>query len=39
MTQAKQTLVAANRLPLRRMEAKVKAAIDRVWGKSGEITV
>ena len=24
----------ANRLPVRRMEAKVKAAIDRVWGEA-----
>jgi type I restriction enzyme M protein len=27
-------LVAANRELIRRIEAKVKAAIDRVWGKS-----
>jgi hypothetical protein len=27
-------LVAGNRELIRRMEAKVKAAIDRVWGKS-----
>ena len=32
---AEQALVAANRELIRRMEAKVKAAIDRVWG-SGE---
>ena len=30
--EAEQTLVAANRELIRRMEAKVKAAIDRVWG-------
>ena len=30
--EAEQALVNANRLPVRRMEAKVKAAIDRVWG-------
>lgn len=34
--EAEQAVVAANRLPLRRMKAKVKAAIDRVWGKSVE---
>jgi type I restriction enzyme M protein len=32
--EAEQALVAANRELIRRMEAKVKAAIDRVWGKS-----
>ncbi len=32
--QADQALVAANRELIRRMEAKVKAAIDRVWGVS-----
>jgi hypothetical protein len=31
--EAEQVLVAANRELIRRMEAKVKAAIDRVWGK------
>nr|MCU0764230.1 hypothetical protein [Hydrogenophaga sp.] len=30
-----QTLVNANRELIRRMEAKIKAAVDRVWG-SGE---
>ena len=30
--EAEQALVAANRELIRRMEAKVKAAIDRVWG-------
>jgi hypothetical protein len=30
--EAEQALVAANRQLIRRMEAKVKAAIDRVWG-------
>ena len=30
--EAEQTLVNANRELIRRMEAKVKAAIDRVWG-------
>jgi len=37
--EAEQALVNANRELIRRMEAKVKAAIDRVWGKSGETTV
>ena len=32
--EAEQSLVAANRELIRRMEAKVKAAIDRVWGAS-----
>ncbi len=32
--EAEQALVNANRELVRRMEAKVKAAIDRVWGKS-----
>jgi type I restriction enzyme M protein len=31
--EAEQALVAANRELIRRMEAKVKAAIDRVWGQ------
>jgi len=30
--EVEQALVAANRELIRRMEAKVKAAIDRVWG-------
>ena len=30
--EAEQALVAANRELIRRMEAKVKSAIDRVWG-------
>ena len=30
--EAEQTLVNANRELIRRMEAKAKAAIDRVWG-------
>ncbi|HOE40854.1 MAG TPA: hypothetical protein PLB25_04380 [Rhodoferax sp.] len=30
--EAEQALVAANRELIRRMEAKVKATIDRVWG-------
>lgn len=30
--ETEQALVAANRELIRRMEAKVKAAIDRVWG-------
>ena len=30
--EAEQALVSANRELIRRMEAKVKAAIDRVWG-------
>lgn len=34
--EAEQALVNANRELIRRMEAKVKAAIDRVWGKSVE---
>jgi hypothetical protein len=34
--EAEQALVAANRELIRRMEAKVKAAIDRVWGKSSD---
>ena len=34
--EAEQTLVAANRELIRRMDAKVKAAIDRVWGKSSD---
>ncbi|MDZ7919324.1 N-6 DNA methylase [Rhodoferax sp.] len=32
--EAEQALVAANRELIRRMEAKVKAAIDRVWGQA-----
>jgi hypothetical protein len=32
--EAEQALVAANRERIRRMEAKVKAAIDRVWGQA-----
>ncbi|MDE2417593.1 MAG: N-6 DNA methylase [Burkholderiales bacterium] len=32
--EAEQALVAANRELIRRMEAKVKAAIDRVWGST-----
>jgi len=32
--EAEQALVAANRELIRRMDAKVKAAIDRVWGES-----
>ena len=32
--EAEQALVNANRELIRRMEAKVKAAIDRVWGES-----
>jgi type I restriction enzyme M protein len=32
--EAEQALVAANRELIRRMEAKVKAAIDRVWGEA-----
>ena len=31
--EAEQALVAANRELIRRMEAKITAAIDRVWGK------
>jgi len=34
--EAEQALVAANRELIRRMEAKVKAAIDRVWGESSK---
>ncbi|MEI8325072.1 MAG: N-6 DNA methylase, partial [Betaproteobacteria bacterium] len=34
--EAEQALVNANRELIRRMEAKVKAAIDRVWGESVE---
>lgn len=34
--EAEQALVNANRELIRRMEAKVKAAIDRVWGESGK---
>ncbi len=34
--EAEQALVAANRELIRRMEAKVKAAIDRVWGGTGD---
>jgi hypothetical protein len=30
--EAEQALIAANRELIRRMESKVKAAIDRVWG-------
>jgi len=30
--EAEQALVAANRELIRRMEAKIKAAINRVWG-------
>ena len=33
--EAEQALVNANRELIRRMEAKVKAAIDRVWGQGG----
>ena len=33
--EAEQTLVNANRELIRRMEAKVKATIDRVWGAAG----
>ncbi len=33
--EAEQALVNANRELIRRMEAKVKVAIDRVWGKEG----
>ena len=33
--EAEQALVNANRVLIRRMEAKVKAAIDRVWGQGG----
>jgi restriction endonuclease S subunit len=32
--EAEQALVAANRELILRMEAKVKAAIDRVWGQA-----
>ncbi|MGH8820545.1 MAG: restriction endonuclease subunit S, partial [Rhodoferax sp.] len=32
--EAEQALVASNRELIRRMEAKVKAAIDRVWGEA-----
>jgi restriction endonuclease S subunit len=34
--EAEQALVDANRELIRRMEAKIKAAIDRVWGQTGE---
>ena len=34
--EAEQALVAANRELIRRMEAKVKCAIDRVWGESAK---
>lgn len=34
--EAEQALVAANRELIRRMEAKVKAAIDRVWGSTSD---
>lgn len=34
--EAEQVLVAANRELIRRMEAKVKAVIDRVWGESSD---
>jgi type I restriction enzyme M protein len=34
--EAEQTLVNANRELIARMEAKIKAAMDRVWGKSSE---
>ena len=34
--EAEQTLVNANRELIRRMETKVKDAIDRVWGKTAE---
>ena len=34
--EAEQALVAANRELIRRMEAKVKAAINRVWGSSSD---
>ena len=37
--EAEQVQVAANRELIRRMEAKVKAAIDRVWGKSSDNSV
>jgi type I restriction enzyme M protein len=37
--EAEQALVAANRELICRMEAKVKAAIERVWGESGDTTV
>jgi type I restriction enzyme M protein len=37
--EAEQALVAGNRELIRRMEAKVKAAIDRVWGKSSDNSV
>ena len=34
--EVEQALVAANRELIRRMEAKVKAAIDRVWGSTSD---
>jgi restriction endonuclease S subunit len=34
--EAEQALVAANRELIRRIEAKVKAAIDRVWGSTSD---
>ena len=34
--EAEQALVQANRELVRRMEAKVKGVIDRVWGKSSD---
>jgi hypothetical protein len=34
--EAEQALVAANRELIRRMEAKVKSAIDRVWGSTSD---
>lgn len=34
--EAKQALIAANRELIRRMEDKVKAAIDRVWGSKSD---
>jgi type I restriction enzyme M protein len=33
--EAEQALVNANRELIRRMEAKIKTAIDRVWGNGG----
>ena len=35
-TEAEQALVNGNRELIRRMEAKVKAAIDRVWGGTSD---
>jgi type I restriction enzyme M protein len=34
--EAEQALVCSNRELIRRMEAKVKSAIDRVWGESAQ---